>query len=313
MQPLRIEQDPVHGKSRQRLDEADLLKKDCERTRKALPDYLSGHVFWTTRNRIDRHLEHCVVCKSEFDALRRMEETRQLLKYIDAPEGVVPRVKEGISTLTKLKKVLYRPLWLASIALAVAGTYYYASQPRQLDIEIENIVKSAPVITSSMPPTALQPKAPVVTRPPAGAQSPVPQPVSPPAMAPLAVSITPVNETTAIRQINEVMRGHGQLWKLKFSETDRVLSGNLKTPELLVFFDRIRGAAKVRYDRKRLESFPTAQQVPFVLTLKAAPKTIEQPVPAQKPAPGAETQSHAPSENAVSPPSAIAPALPAAQ
>lgn len=313
MQPLRIEQDPVHGKSRQRLDEAGLLKKDCERTRTALPDYLRGHVFWTTRKRIERHLERCVVCTSEFDALRRMEETRQLLKYIDAPEGVAHRVKEGISTLTKLKKILYRPLWLAGIALAVAGIYYYASQPRQLDIEIENIVKTAPVTTSPVPPATLQPKAPVVTPPPAGVQRPVPQPVPTPAVAPLAVSITPVNETTAIRQINEVMRGHGQLRKLMFSGTDRMLSGNLTAQELLVFFDRIGGVAKVRYDRKRLGSFPAARQIPFVLTLKAAPKTVEQPVPAQKPLPGTNTEPHAPAGTAASALSATAPAPSAAQ
>ena len=307
MRPLRIEQDPVHGKSRQRLDEVGLLKKDCERTRKALPDYLRGHVYWTTRNRIERHLEHCVVCKSEFESLRCMDETCQLLKDIDAPEGVAHRVKEGLAAFTKLKKILYRPLWLAGIAVAAAGIYYYASQPRQLDIEIENIVRTAPVTTAPEPAAALHPKPPVAI-----VKKPVAQLVSAPVVSPLAVSITPVNETTAIHQINEVMGGHGQLKKMKFSETDRVLSGNLTAPELLEFFDRIRGVSKVRYDRKRLGSFPPAQQVPFVLTLKAAPKAVEQPVLEQKPAPSADTKPHAPAEAAASAPSATAPAPPAA-
>jgi len=309
MQPRRIEQDPVHGKSRQRLDEAGALKKDCERTRKALLAYLRGHVYWITRYRIERHLGHCAVCRSEFEALQRMEETRQFLQYVDAPEGVAHRVREGIASLMKLKKILYRPLWLAGIAVAVAGIYYYASQPRQLDIEIENIVKTAPVTTSSLtttplPTTALHLKPPVVTPLVASVQRTVPQ---------LAVSITPVNETTAIQDINEVMRGHGQLRQLKFSERDRVLSGSLTGQELLVFFDRIRGVAKVRYDRKRLDSFPAAEQIPFVLTLKAAPRTVDQSAPAQKPVPGTDKKPHEPAEAAASAPAATAPAPPEAQ
>jgi hypothetical protein len=233
MQPLRTEQDAVRGESKRKLDKVSLMKKECERTRKALPDYLRGHVFWTTRNRIERHLEHCVVCKSEFDALRCMEETRQLQKYIDSPEGVAHRVKESISTLTKLKKILYRPLWLAGIALIVAGVCYYAMLPRQLDIEIENIVKTAPVTTSPTSSAGLQPKSPVVSMPAVGVLRPVQKPVPTPAVAPLSVSITPVNETTAIQRINEVMQGHGQLRTLKFSETQRELSGKRIEHELL--------------------------------------------------------------------------------
>ena len=306
MQPLRTEQDTVRGESKRKLNEVSLLKKECERTRTALPDYLRGHVFWTTRNRIERHLEHCVVCQSELDALRRKEETRQLLKYIDSPEGVAHRVKEGISTLTKLKKILYRPLWLAGIALLVAGLYYYAMLPRQLDIEIDNIVKTAPVTTPLPSSAALQPKVPVVTRP-------APQPVPTPVVAPLSVSITPVNETSAIQRINEVMQGHEQLRTLKFSETQRGLSGKLVKHELLTFFDRIKDVAKVRYDPRRLKSFPAAQQVPFVLTLKAAPKTVVKPEPAPKPVQGAENGMHTPAETTVPAPAATAPAPSAAQ
>lgn len=328
MRPLRIEQDPEHGKSRQRLEESGLLKKNCEQTRKALPEYLCGHVFWITRIRIEQHLEHCVVCKSEFDSLRHAEETCLLLSDIDAPEGVVHRVRKGIASLAKLKKILYRPLWLASIALAVAGISYYASQPRQLDLEIERIVQSSPVATSPAPSPARQPKAPVVTPPVAKVPQPVPQPVSTPVVAPLAVSITPVNETTAIGQINEVMSGHEQLRKLKFSETNRVLSGDLTAQEIAVFFDRIGGVARVRYDRKRLASFPADGQIPFVLTLKAAPKTVEHPAtavkpvtstvtetpaPAQKPVTSTDSKPPAPAETTASAPSATAPAPPAAE
>jgi hypothetical protein len=192
------------------------LKKECERTRKALPDYLRGYVFRITRNRIDRHLQSCVVCKSEFEALRRMEETRQILKYIDSPEGIAHRVKEGVSELAKLKKILYRPLWFAGIALVAAGVFYYAMQPRQLDLEIDSIVKTAPATTTSVP--AAEPKIAtnVVTEPMASVQRPVPQSVSTRAAAPLAVSIIPTNETSAVQRINEVMNGYGELRKMKF-------------------------------------------------------------------------------------------------
>jgi len=256
------------------------MKKECERTRKELPDYLRGHVFRITRNRIDRHLQACVVCRSEFEALKSMEETRQLLKYIDSPGGVAHRVKEGVTALAKLKKILYRPLWLAGIALVAAGVSYYAMQPRQLDLEIENIVKTAPATTTSVPAAEPEIVKPVVTKPVAGMQTPVTQPVSPRAVAPLEVSITPSDETSAILRVNEVMSGQGKLRKMKFSDTARQLSGQLTAQELLAFFDRIGEVAKVRYDRKRFRSFPADQQVPFVLMLKTTPKPIEKPIPA---------------------------------
>jgi hypothetical protein len=287
------------------------MKKECERTRKELPDYLRGHVFRITRNRIDRHLQTCVVCRSEFEALKSMEETRQLLKYIASPEGVAHRVKEGVSALVKLKKILYRPLWLAGIALVAAGVSYYAMQPRQLDLEIENIVKTAPATTTSVPAAGPKREAPVVTKPVAGVQRPATQPVSPRAMAPLEVSITLSDETSAIQRVNEVMSGHGKLRKMKFSDTERQLSGKLTAQELLTFFDRIGEVAKVRYDRKRFKSFPADQQVPFVLTLKAAPKPIEKPIPASQAVQSAGT--HTSAVTAAPDPLVTAPATSAAQ
>jgi len=115
---------------------------------------------------------------------------------------------------------------------------------------------------------------------------------------PLAVSITPINETSAVRRINEVMRGHRQFRKQKFKDSEREISGKLTEEELLTFFERIKEVAKVRYNRKRLASFSDAQQVPFVLTLKAAPKTAGTPAPArpqvQNTAPLAPTGTTAP-------------------
>jgi hypothetical protein len=306
MRRLRIDQDPEQGKSRQRLAEMDLLKKNCERTRKALPDYLRGHVFWITKKRIERHLDRCAVCRSEFEALKRINETSQLLKYVDTPEGLAHRVKEGISSLAKLKTILYRPLWFAGIVLSVAGIYYYAHQPRQLDIEIDDIVKTAPITTAAVtPPEAIKPNTLAVTPPAARRQKPEPVPAQ--TVEPLVVSITPVSEAPAIRHLNEIMEGHEQLRKLKFSDTHRELSGKLTAPELLIFFERIREVAKVRYDRKRLASFPADQQVSFVLKLKKAPGTVEKPVPAEKPEQITKTEKHAPAEVAAPAPATAVP------
>jgi hypothetical protein len=274
------------------------MNKECERTRKVLPDYLRGHVFRITRNRIDRHLQACVVCRSEFEALKSTEKTRQLLKEIDLPGGVAHRVKEGVSALAKLKKIMYRPLWLAGIVLLAAGIAYYAMQPRQLDLEIESIVKTAPATTNSVPAAGPNREAPVVPRPVVSAQKPVP--------APLAVSIMPVDETAALQRINEVLSGHGELRKMKFSDTERQLSGRLTAQELLTFVERMREVAKVRYDRKRFKSFPADQPIPFVLTLKAAPKTVEKPLSASHAVRSSET--HTPAATAAPVPLATAPA-----
>jgi hypothetical protein len=287
------------------------MKLECERTKKAHPNYLRGHVFQFTRSRIDRHLKTCVVCKSEFEALKRMEETRQLLNYIDSPGGVAHRLKEGVFAIAKLKKILYRPLWLAGIVLIAAGLSYYAMQPRQLDLEIESIVKTTPANTASVPGTEPTNEVSVVTKPVTSVSGPVPQPVIAQTMAPLAVSIVPVNESDSIQRINGVMSGHGALRKMKFSDTDRQVSGALTAQELLVFFDRMGEVAKVRYDRKHFKSFPADQKIPFVLTLKAAPKSVEKHKPASLPVQSAETRT--PAETAAPAPLVTTPATSAAQ
>jgi hypothetical protein len=343
MWPRGIKHDPEHGKSKQRIDEVGLLKKECERTRKALPDFLRGHVFRITRYRINRHLKRCAVCRSELDALRHVEETNLLLKDVDLPGGIGHFVKECVLSLAKLKILLYRPLWLAGIGLVIAGIYYYAIQPRQFDIELENIVGTASVRTAPTPSLALKTKTNVVKKAKRKAktkskkkaktkaktkakvkskakdvQKRAPQPVSAPAVKPLAVSITPNNEISAIRRINRVMGEHARLRNMKFSDTNRTFSGKLTSPELLTFFDRIREVSKVRYSRKRFKSFPVAQQIPFVLTLKAAPKTveqrepetIEQSVPIQTPLQSAETHTPAATETPSPPATAPSPAGP---
>jgi hypothetical protein len=268
------------------------MKKECEQTRKALPNYLRGHVFRTTRNRIERHLGQCVICRSEFEALKRADETRRILKDINESEGVVHTVKEGVSTLLKLKKVAYRPLWIVAIVLLAAGVYYYAMMPRQLDLEIEKIVKTAPqalapapLVTPAPPAAAPAPEQrTVVTASTASRSKSVPATGAAPVQEPLIVMIVAENDQAAVRKINEVMRGHGQLRNMKFSDTDREVSGSMTTKDLLTFFSRIEQAGRITYNRRRFESFPSAQAIPFVLKLQAATKPAEKPLPLPKPA-----------------------------
>ena len=89
------------------------MKKDCAYTRKSLRKYLHGHLFKPEQIRVERHLRSCVMCYTEYQALKQAAETKQYLKDITPPEGIVQRVQAGVSGLAKLKKILYRPLWLA--------------------------------------------------------------------------------------------------------------------------------------------------------------------------------------------------------
>jgi hypothetical protein len=267
------------------------MKKECEQTRRALSDYLRGHLFKTSRSRIERHLQMCIVCRSEYEALRRTEETRQILRDINATEGVVGRMKEGVSSIGKLKKLVYRPLWLAGIAAVAAALYYYAVTPRQLDLELERIVQTAPTLsapTATALPVTIAGDATAST-----ASGHAPAPELPPAAAPvpgrepLIVTIIPENDQSAVRRINEVMGGHGKLRKMQFSDTVKEVPGSLTSGELLAFFSRIETMAKVNYSRKRFESLPASGPVPFVLKLKAARKPAPQAAPAAIPAPPA--------------------------
>jgi hypothetical protein len=72
---------------------------------------------------------------------------------------------------------------------------------------------------------------------------------------------------------------------MKFSDTAREISGSLTAKELLTFFNRIEPAGKISYSRKRFESFPSAQTIPFVMKLIVAPAAPEQNTPSEKPAP----------------------------
>jgi hypothetical protein len=251
------------------------MKKECEKTRQALPRYLHGHLFRTRRTRIERHLQQCVVCRSEYEALRRAEETRRILRDINAPHSVMGRMKEGVFVLSGLRKIFYRPLWIAGFVAAVAAVSYYVMTPPQLDVEIENIERTDQETSS---PQADASAAPQNTAPPPPPATAAPASPAPPAeLAPLAVTITPENDGTAIERINEVMHGHVRLSKRTFSDTVREVSGSLTVSELRTFLRQLEPGAKVSYSLRRLASFPTAEPVPFVLRLKAAPRAAEAP------------------------------------
>lgn len=264
------------------------MKRDCAYTRKLLRKYLKGHLFKYEQVRIGRHLNACAVCRSEFQALKKIADTRQLLKEITPPEGLGRRMKDGVSGLAKLKLLLYRPLWLAVMIAAGTALYFNVIVPLERDIEIENIEKSLPppgtlasngTITpdagSSAPGTARakQARKTIPARPEAKPDKKAAAP------APLVITILPEDDTTAVERINEVMQEHGRFGKKKFSKTSRKISGSLTAEELDSFFNTIRHSAKVSYSRKRFKSFPAALPIPVILRMKPAPKRASEPPP----------------------------------
>lgn len=272
------------------------MKKDCAYIRKSLRKYLRGHLFKYEQVRIARHLNACPVCRSEFQALKKVADTKQLIKDITPPEGFGQRIKNGFFGLRKLKLLLYRPLWV--VAIIGAGTLLYINiiAPSQRDIEIENIEKSLPPSATMASAPTMTPAdgqalpAPVARTAAEPAASASPSVVAAPAADPLVITITPENNEAALQQINDVMQGQGQLGKTRFSRTVRKVSGSLSAQELLAFFKRIEGSGKVSYSRKRFESFPSAQLIPFVMKMNRAPKMAEQPSsPGPAVSPPAET------------------------
>lgn len=286
------------------------MKKECEYCKKSLPNYLSGHLFRHQRARIDKHLKECVMCRSECEALKHSEETRRFMKEIEPAEGMIQRVGDGLSSIARLRKIFYRPLWITLIVVAAAGMYLYMAAPRQLDSELDSIVKTpapgsaavatAPAVTAESAPTATLPAATAVTATVAPVVPPPPKPVAaapaPPALEPFAVVVTlaQAQEKTSLRRINEVMRGYAKLKKAKFTSAVREVSGELSSKELLAFLGRIEDTGTVRYNRKKLEALPGAQPVPFVLSLKPAEREAQPHAAAPASAPAAAPAAPAP-------------------
>lgn len=256
------------------------MKKDCTYTRKSLQKYLRGHLFKYEQIRIARHLNVCPVCRSEFQALKKVADTKRLLQDITPPDGVVQQLKAGAGALGKLKLLIYRPLWLLLIVAGATLLYINLFAPHR-DVEIENIEKSLPPATPVATAATATSSSAVQALPVQQTAQPEPKaPAAVTAPGPLVITIIPSDEN-AVGHINEVMHGHAHLKKLSFSDSVREVSGILMPDELLSFFGRIDHAGKIRYNRKRLESFPAAQPVAFTLKMKPVPR----PEPAASPAP----------------------------
>lgn len=253
-----------------------------------LSRYLHGHLFKLEHVRIERHLRTCVVCYSQYQALKRAHETQRLLKDITPPEGMVQIMKERVSGIGKLKKLLYRPLWIVGILVVVSLVVYYIQKPRQLDVELDSIAKSAP--EKNVQPAPVQPTPVAAPKTPETAR-PEPARASDSNIEPLVVTITSDNDKAAIRRINEVMRGHEQLRKFKLTDTVREISGSLTTKELLTFLNRIESVGKITYNRKQFDSFPAARPIPFAMKVVALPR-VEKPV-AHEQAPAKTTKNDA--------------------
>jgi len=269
------------------------MKKECERTRKLLKRYLQGHLFRPDMKRIARHLQSCPLCGSECQALQRAAETRQLLQYVEQPEGMVHRMKAGVTMVSRLQKIFYRPLWLSGILAVAAAVYFYAVTPRQFDLELDSISKSGLTITAqtiSALSTSIVSTVTVSTAPQAVAAAP---PV--PTIEPLAITVIVEDEKAATRKINQVLQGHAVLRKKKFSDASREISGSLNSKELLTLFGRLEAVGKIKFSRSRLESFPSSRSIPFVMKLKTIVRSPERPAvseeqrvkkPATRPDPG---------------------------
>lgn len=260
------------------------MKKECEYTRNLLPRYLRGHLFMPQQKRIDRHLASCVVCRSEFDSLKRIDETQRFLKDINQSEGVAARVKEGVSGLAGVRKLIFRPIWLIIIAAVIAVSYHYVIYPLLHDPDIEKLDAGNP----QSPAATVEPSPRTLPTPTASVPLPSQQKVeSVPAAAasktdPLVVTITieNQNEKTGIKLINDAMKEHALLKTMRFSDKVREISGSLTSDELLTFFNRIQSAGKITYKRSRLAS-AGGELLPFVMRLQVLP--VPPQTPADKP------------------------------
>ncbi len=280
-----------------------MKKNECAKVRSSLRNYLRGHVFKPEAMKIERHLKSCPVCSSEFQALKRVAETREMLKAVTPPEGILQGMKDGLTGMSKLKKLVYRPLWVLAI-VATLTLVYLNLFPERRDVEIESIEKS-------LPPASTVASAPTVTPDPvadaaapiqAAAAQPTQTAAKPDGIAtpvePLTIMIVTDDLKEAIRRINDQMSGPGAAATMKLTETSRQMPGKLTVQELITLVKNIEAVGKVRYDRKRLNSLSAAQKVPFILKLKTAPKvadqspsqagTVSESAPAAEAAPSAE-------------------------
>jgi len=284
----RIDQDALHQTSGARLEQARETKKECEHTRKALPNYLKGHLFRLQVRRIERHLKACPVCTSELHSLRFAADTKQLLKDITPSEGMAARLEAALLFFGRLRLLLYRPLWILLMALIAGYLYFLVIVPSRHDPELESIERSLPPAVVTAPATSPRAPSPAL----AAALTPTPvtavkAPAPVPPVEPLAIAITP-DDQSSMRRINDVLKGHARLRKLRFTDAVREVSGSLTPVELQTLFSRIEQAGRVSYSKKRFSALSTTELIPFVMKLKDAPLTKAKPasaVAAEKVAP----------------------------
>lgn len=254
------------------------MHTECAYTRKLLPRFLTGHLFALQRKRIERHLAACRICSSEHDALRRIHETRAILRDIDGSAGAGAAMRRWTGTVTRL---LYRPVWLAFILASIFALSVYVVRPMLHDPDLERLDASAPLPAAAAPPVAVP--VPVAVPTPTAAPA-VPAAAAPavPAAESLVVTITVdrENERAGIRQINEAMKEHPLLRTMRFSDTVREISGSLTAHELYTFFNRISTSGKIAYRQSRLAKAETGELIPFVLRLRTA---AAPPAPAGSP------------------------------
>ena len=250
------------------------MKKECEYTRSILPRYLKGQLFLPQQKRVERHLASCVVCRSEFDSLRQIGDTRRILKDITPPETIADRMKERVSGLQSLRKLFYRPLWLIMIVAVIAVSYLYVIDPLLHDPDIEKLdagIPPTPAVTAEPAPRTLS--TPTAAAPSVLQQKrePAPAAVAPKA-DPLVITITveKQNEKAGIKLINDAMTEHALLKTMRFSDKVREISGSLTSDELLTFLNRIQSAGKITYKRSRLASAGSGL-LPFVMKLQSLP------------------------------------------
>ncbi len=241
------------------------MKKDCTYTRRRLSRYLAGHLFLLQRRRIERHLASCALCRSEFDAVRRIDETQRILRDIGPAEGLARPLN---AVAASLRRLLFRPLWLAVFVAAAIAAYVYVIHPLLHDPDLDRLDAPVPPAAAPAAPPHRPPVA--VTPEPEPKKTAPPGPAAAPAASPLVITITmeKEKEKSGIQQINEAMKEHPQLRTMRFSESVREISGSLTAVDLYTFFSRIEGAGKVTYKRSRLAAAGEGELVSFVMKLQ---------------------------------------------
>lgn len=271
------------------------MKPECAYTRNLLRRYHHGHLFAPDRKRVERHLTSCPFCQSEYQAYRHAHDTKELLRDITPPEGLKQRMKARVSKAGTVKKLLYRPLYIAGIITLLVASYVFVIDPFLHDPDLEQLGADLPAAELSSAQTATPAAA---RKDVAAAAAPTravenrPQAPAEKAAQPLIITISAADEEDAMRHINAVMQGHAVLRTMRFTPKDKEISGNLTAKELLTFFGRIREAGRISYSRARLESFPDAEALPFVMRLKTAARTVEKA--AAPPAPENQPEAAAP-------------------